>query len=36
VALARPRTLASTFEPAFGALVHQLREHISTARAEAA
>jgi NitT/TauT family transport system ATP-binding protein len=36
VPLARPRTLDSTFEPAFGALVHELREHISTARAEAA
>ncbi|MGH2341079.1 ABC transporter ATP-binding protein [Segnochrobactraceae bacterium EtOH-i3] len=28
----RPRALATTFEPAFGALVQQLRDHIETAR----
>ncbi|HYF06990.1 MAG TPA: ABC transporter ATP-binding protein, partial [Acetobacteraceae bacterium] len=31
----RPRTLETTYEPAFVALVHELRDHISAARAEA-
>jgi NitT/TauT family transport system ATP-binding protein len=32
----RPRTLDTTFLPAFGELVHDLRDHIATARMEAA
>jgi NitT/TauT family transport system ATP-binding protein len=36
VELARPRTLAMTYEPYFVGLVHELREHISAARLEAA
>jgi NitT/TauT family transport system ATP-binding protein len=32
VELARPRTLAMTYEPYLAGLVHELREHISTAR----
>jgi NitT/TauT family transport system ATP-binding protein len=36
VSLPRPRALASTYEPETVALVHDLREHISEARAKAA
>jgi NitT/TauT family transport system ATP-binding protein len=36
VELPRPRTLEMTYEPGSVALVHDLREHISAARAEAA
>ena len=36
VPLPRPRTLETTFDPAFTALAHELREHISAARAKAA
>jgi NitT/TauT family transport system ATP-binding protein len=36
VELPRPRTLAMTYEPYSVALVHELREHISSARANAA
>jgi NitT/TauT family transport system ATP-binding protein len=36
VELPRPRTLAMTYEPYSVALVHELREHISSARASAA
>ena len=36
VPLPRPRTLETTFDPAFTALVHELREHISAAGAKAA
>lgn len=32
----RPRTLDTTFLPAFGEIVHDLRDHISTARQDAA
>jgi NitT/TauT family transport system ATP-binding protein len=36
VTTARPRRLDSTYEPATVELVHELREHISAARAKAA
>jgi len=36
VAMPRPRTLNVTYEPESIALVHELREHISAARAKAA
>jgi NitT/TauT family transport system ATP-binding protein len=36
VPFARPRTLDTTFLPEFGELVHDLRDHIATARMEAA
>ncbi|MEM7614341.1 MAG: ABC transporter ATP-binding protein [Pseudomonadota bacterium] len=36
VDIPRPRTLKDTFSPEFGAITEELRDHISTARAEAA
>ncbi|MEM8870346.1 MAG: ABC transporter ATP-binding protein [Pseudomonadota bacterium] len=36
VDLPRPRTLRDTFSPEFGAITEELRDHISTARAQAA
>jgi len=36
VATARPRSLDTTYEPETIALIHELREHISAARSQAA